>query len=114
VVVLKQSGPWTYGALANHLLSVAGDDDRGDVSATFLNPFLAHNWKSGAGVTLTIEYTRDWENDVSVMVVHPLVTGVTKIGGQTVSLAIGPRLHFAPDNHARYGLRTAVILVFPK
>ena len=27
-VALKQSGPWTYGALANHLWSISGDDER--------------------------------------------------------------------------------------
>ena len=27
-VALKQQGPWTYGALANHLWSFAGDSDR--------------------------------------------------------------------------------------
>ena len=40
-VVLKQTQTgWTYGALVNHLVSVAGSDDRGDVNATFLQPFL--------------------------------------------------------------------------
>ena len=42
-VVLKQSGPWTYGALANHLWSFAGDDARADVNATFLQPFVSYN-----------------------------------------------------------------------
>ena len=35
-VALIQSGPWTYGALANHIWSVAGENDRDDVSATFI------------------------------------------------------------------------------
>ena len=40
-VALKQTEDgWTYGALANHLVSVAGDDDRADLNATFLQPFL--------------------------------------------------------------------------
>jgi hypothetical protein len=30
-VALKQQGPWTYGVLANHIWSVAGDDDRVDL-----------------------------------------------------------------------------------
>jgi len=114
VVVLKQSGPWTYGALANHIISVAGEETRSDISATFLNPFAAYNWKSGAGVTLNAEYTRDWENDLSVFIVQPIFSGVTKFGSQTVSLAIGPRIHFAPDNHPAYGLRAAITMVFPK
>ncbi|MFT5351559.1 MAG: hypothetical protein ACI9MF_002382, partial [Gammaproteobacteria bacterium] len=35
-VALKQIGPWTYGALANHIWSVAGEDDRQNISSTFL------------------------------------------------------------------------------
>ncbi len=70
VVALRQSGGWTVGGLANHLVSVAGSEDRGKVNATFLNPFLVYNWRSGAGVTLNVEYTRDWENDVDVLVVE--------------------------------------------
>jgi len=114
VVALKQSGPWTYGALINHLFTVSGNEDRDDVNASFFNPFASYNWKSGAGVTATLEYTQDWEHDVSVVVAHAMFSGVTKFGGQTVSLAIGPRIHFAPDNHAAYGLRAAITMVFPK
>ena len=114
VVVLKQSGPWTYGALVNHLFTVSGNEDRDDVNASFFNPFASYNWKSGAGITTTLEYTQDWEHDVSVVVAHALLSGVTKLGNQTVSLAIGPRIHFAPDNRAAYGLRAAITMVFPK
>ena len=114
VVVLKQSGPWTYGVLANHLFTVSGNEERDDVNASFFNPFASYNWKSGAGITATLEYTQDWEHDLSVAVVHAMFSGVTKFGGQTVSLAIGPRIHFAPDNHAAYGLRAAITMVFPK
>lgn len=114
VVALKQSGPWTYGALANHIISIAGNVNSPDINATFINPFAAYNWKSGAGVTLNAEYTRDWENEVSVFILHPLLSGVTKFGTQVVSMSIGPRIHFAPDNHAAYGLRAAITMVFPK
>lgn len=114
VVALKQSGPWTYGALVNHLFTVAGNEERDDVNASFFNPFASYNWKSGAGITTTLEYTQDWEHDLSVVVAHAMLSGVTKFGGQTVSLAIGPRIHFAPDNHPAYGLRAAITMVFPK
>ena len=87
----------------------------GKVNATFLNPFIVYNWRSGAGVTLNVEYTHDWENDVDVLVVNfPTLTGVTRFGSQTVSFAISPRFHFAPETRPDYGLRAAVILVFPK
>jgi hypothetical protein len=114
VVVLKQSGGWTYGGLANHLFSVAGDEDRSDINATFLNPFASYNWKSGAGFTANVEYTHDWKNDIDVLVAQPILSAVTKFGSQIVSFSVGPRFHFAPENRARYGIRAAVTLVFPK
>lgn len=114
IVALKQANGWTFGALANYIVSVGGDTARADIKSTFVNPFLAYNWKSGAGVTLVAEYTHDAENDIDVFVVMPQVSAITKFGGQTAQFAIAPRLHLAPDGHARYGLRATVALVFPK
>ena len=115
IVALKQSNGWTYGGLANHLWSVAGSDSRKDISATFLNPFISYNWKSGAGLTLNLEYTHDWVNDINVLVFNfPLFSAVTKFGNQTVSFGLGPRLHFAPEIRPEYGIRGAITLVFPK
>jgi hypothetical protein len=51
-VGLRQEGPWTYGLLANHLWSFAGEGGRPDVDQTFLQPFLAYNTKTAFGVTL--------------------------------------------------------------
>jgi len=114
IVALTQKNGWTIGGVANHLFSVAGDENRSDINATFINPFVTYNWKSGAGVTLNSEYTHDWENDVDVFVVMPIISAVTKFGSQTVSFAIGPRIHFAPETRPNYGIRAAIILVFPK
>ena len=61
VVVLKQAGPWTVGALANHLWSYGGADDRPDVNQTFLQPFLAYATKTGYTFTLNSEATGNWE-----------------------------------------------------
>ena len=114
VVLLHQANGWTVGGLANHIVSIAGNEDRNEVSSTFINPFLAYNWKSGAGATMNIEYTHDWENEVDVLVVHPMVNAVSKFGRQAMSFAIGPRLHFAPETRPDYGLRAQLTLVFPK
>jgi hypothetical protein len=61
-VALKQAGPWTYGALVNHLESFAGEDDRADVSATFIQPFLTYITKTKTTFALNTESTYDWEN----------------------------------------------------
>ena len=42
-IALRQVGPWTYGALVNHLWDASGDTD---ISNTFLQPFLSHTTKS--------------------------------------------------------------------
>ena len=41
-LALKQAGPWTLGGLVNHIQSFAGEDARQDVSATFVQPFMAY------------------------------------------------------------------------
>jgi len=113
-VILKQAGPWTIGGLANHLWSVSGDEDRKDVSSTFVNPFVSYTFKSSASVTLNTEYTYDWKSKKNILVVQPLLGAITKLGSQTVSYTIGPRLHFAPETRPDYGIRAAITLVFPK
>ena len=38
--VLKQTGPWTVGALWNQIWSFSGNPYRADVNQMFLQPFL--------------------------------------------------------------------------
>lgn len=114
-VALKQTGPWTFGMLFNQIWSIAGDDTRSDVNQLFLQPFITHNWKSGAGVGLSAEITQNWETGTTVAYIIPTASGVTKLGKQTISLAIGPRFSLAPnDLQADWGWRAAVTFVFPK
>ncbi len=60
-VVLKQSGPWTYGGLTNHIWSYAGEDARADVNATFIQPFLTYTTKTAVSITAMTESTYDWD-----------------------------------------------------
>lgn len=115
-VILKQSGGWTYGALANQIWSVAGSDDRPDVNQLFVQPFFTYNWKSGAGLGATMEMTQNWEASTTTIWLTPTVSGLTSIGKQKVSLIIGPRFNLAaPDgNKADWGWRAVVIFIFPK
>jgi hypothetical protein len=45
-VVLRQEHGFTFGILANHIWSFAGDDDRPDISSTFLQPCLNFTTKT--------------------------------------------------------------------
>ncbi len=51
-VALKQVGPWTYGALGNHIESFSGEADRDDISATFFQPFISYITKTKTDDTI--------------------------------------------------------------
>ncbi len=58
---MKQDSGWTYGLLANHIWSFAGDDSRADVNSTFLQPFVSYTTKTYTTFGLNTESTYDWE-----------------------------------------------------
>lgn len=62
-VALKQQGPWTFGALANHVWSFAGNADRADVSNTFLQPFLSYTTPTAWTFSLNTESTYGSKNN---------------------------------------------------
>lgn len=114
-LVLQQKSGWTYGVLANQIWGT-GSDDRPDVSQMFVQPFLVHNWKSGAGLGGNAEWTQNWEANTTVVWINPVISGITSLGKQKVSLAIGPRFNIiVPDAmRADWGWRAVVTFVFPK
>jgi hypothetical protein len=116
-VVLKQTGPWTYGMLANHIWSVAGKSDRSDVNATFVQPFLNYTTKQAWTYTLNTESTRNWEanEDEWTVPLNATVTKVLKLGGQLVSVGGGARYYVTgPDTAPDWGLRVILTFLFPK
>jgi hypothetical protein len=116
VVMLRQtSAGWTYGALANHLVSVAGDDDRADVNATFLQPFAAKALGAGATLTLNLESTYDWEASQWNAPLNLQYSKVTKIGAQMVSWQAGARAYLAtPRGGPDWGVRFTFTLLYPE
>lgn len=114
-VVLKQQGPWTYGALANHLWDVGGSG-RQPISATFLQPFLT--WGGlGKGQTLGVnaESTYDWKHHQWTVPVNLFYSKVSRIGSQLVSYTAGVRGYGArPDGGPDWGFRLQLTLLYPK
>jgi hypothetical protein len=115
VVALKQKNGWTYGGLVNQIWGTGGSD-KADINQMFVNPFLTYNWKSGAGITAAIEWTENWAQNNNVIYLIPMVSGLTSFGKQKVSFAAGPRLNIAAPEavKSKFGLRAAVVLLFPK
>jgi hypothetical protein len=115
-VVLKQQGPWTYGALANHIWSYAGDDDRDHVNATFLQPFLSYTTPTAWSFTIQTESTYDWDNEEWSVPIGGIISKVTNLGGQMVSFSGGVRYWAdSPDSGPEgWGFRFVTTLLFPR
>lgn len=115
-VVLRQTkAGWTYGALVNHIWSVAGDDDRADISNTFLQPFLAKGIGKGRTLSANFESTYDWKAEQWTVPLNLTYAKVSKIGHQMVSYTGGIRYYVdAPDTGPEWGLRFVLTLLYPK
>jgi len=114
VVVLKQQSGWTYGLLANHIWSFAGESETADISSTFLQPFLAYAWPDSTTLTLNTESSYDWNGDQWTVPLNLTVSHIFRFGTQPVSFAIGGRYYaVTPDDGPRWGLRFVMTFLFP-
>jgi len=115
-VALRQQGPWTYGALANHLWSFAGTDRRADVNATFLQPFLTYTTKTATTFGVNTESTYDWNGEQWTVPLNAFVSQVFKIGPQILSVTAGPRYWAESPRTGPHdvGFRVVLTLLFPK
>jgi len=115
-VALKQEGPWTIGFLGNHVWSVAGDDTRNDVSATFLQPFVNYITKTKTTIGVVSESTYDWKSEQWSVPVIVQVAQLLKVGPQILQLAAGGRYwaESPDDGPDGWGFRVQLTLLFPK
>jgi hypothetical protein len=115
-VALKQQGPWTFGALANHLWSFAGESDRDDISSTFLQPFLSYTTPTATSYTLQTESTFNWKSDEWQVPIAFVVGKVSRIGNQTVQYNAGLRYYASSTSNGPegLGLRVTFVMLFPK
>ncbi len=116
-VVLKQSGPWTYGMLANHVWSYAGESDRQDISNTFVQPFMSYTTKTATTFTLQSESTYNWKTEDWTIPVNGIVSQVLKLGPQLIQLKAGVRYWADTPKNAGpegWGVKAGVVLLFPK
>lgn len=115
IVVLKQTGHWTFGVLANHIESFAGDGSRANVSSTFVNPFLSRTFEGGWSIGTQLEHTFDNENGQDIGQVSVFFSKVTRIAGQNVSFGVVPRYWYKTSAGSPEGaaIRFSVVLLFP-
>ncbi len=114
-VVLKQEHGFTYGMLANHISSFAGDSSRPEISSTFLQPFFTYTTKTYTSFSVNTESTYDWKTSQWTVPFNFFVTQMLKIKNQPLSLQLGWRWYAetatgGPGN----GIRFALTFLFPE
>lgn len=102
--------------LANHLWSFAGDDDRGEVNATFLQPFVAYTSSKATTFVLNTEATYDWRGEAWSVPINVQVNQLLKLGDQPVQIGAGVRYWAeSPDGGPEdFGFRLTAVLLFPR
>ncbi len=115
-VLLKQQGPWTFGMLANHVESFAGNDDRADISATFIQPFMSYITDTKTTIGISTESTYDWDTEKWSVPINCTVNQMLKVGDQIFQIGGGIRYWAeTPDNGPEdFGFRMQLTLLFPK
>ncbi|MEM1432291.1 MAG: transporter [Pseudomonadota bacterium] len=115
-VALRVQGPWTYGALANHIWGFDANDGEDEINVSFLQPFAAYTTANAWTFTVNSESTYDWNTETWSVPVNAIVSKLVSLGTQPVSLAAGVRYWAeapagGPDD---VGFRLAVTFLFPR
>lgn len=115
-VALKQQNGFTYGALANHIWSFAGESDRDDVNASFFQPFLSYSLPSATTFFVNSESTYDWRENQWTVPINFGAKQLVPIGGQPVQFGLSARYWAeAPENGPDgWGARFEVTFLFPR
>jgi hypothetical protein len=102
--------------LANHLWSFAGDDDRQDINATFVQPFLSFTTPTAWTYSLQTESTYDWEGSGWQVPIRVNASKVTRVGKQLVSFG-GGLSYWAESTDGGpegFGFRLTLTLLYPR
>jgi hypothetical protein len=113
-VALKQIGPWTPGILVNHLWSVAGNDDRADVNATYIEPWLSYVTSSNTTISVSAETTKDWDADEWAIPVNFIVDQLFQFEEQYIQIggAVKYWIDPAPGGPRDFGFRLQITFLF--
>jgi hypothetical protein len=90
-----------------------GSDDRADVNSTFLQPFVSIATPTAWSYSLNAESAYDWKGEQWSLPVNVIVSKVTRIGGQLVSVGGGLRYWADGPASAPEGLGYQLIFTLP-
>jgi hypothetical protein len=116
-VALRQSGPWTVGALWNQVWSFAGNAGRNDVNQMFLQPFLAYQATRTLTFTVQSETTANWDVDEDrwTVPINVLVAKLSTFGTFPASYQVGfGGFPVHPDVGPSWKVRGAIVILLPR
>jgi hypothetical protein len=110
-------GPWLNAILAYHLMSFAGNRERGSVNQTYIEPMISYNLDSGWYADLDPQMTYDWTADTANAWLIPMGADVGRafnLGSKSLSLQLGAYdLLKRPDGAPQWIMRVSVTFLFP-
>lgn len=116
-VVLKQTGPWTVGALWNQVWSFSGRQDRADVSQMFLQPFVAYTTKKAVTLSLNAEAVANWEatDHQWTIPINVSIAKLSSFGPFPASYQVGAGIYAAgPEGGPTWQLRSVIVILLPR
>jgi len=117
VVALKQTGPWTVGALWNQVWSFSGDASRPDVNQMFLQPFLSYQATRTITLTVQSETTANWEVDQDrwTVPINVVVSKLSSFGTFPASYQVGfGAFPVHPEAGPSWKVRAAIVILLPR
>src|SRR5262245_534454 len=117
IVALKQTGPWTLGALWNQVWSFSGDASRADVNQMFLQPFVSYQATHTVTLTAQSEMTANWEvdDDRWTVPINVIVSKLSSFGTFPASYQVGfGAFPVHPDIGPSWKIRAAIVILLPR
>ena len=117
VVVLKQTGKMTYGALWNQVWSFSGNITRADVNQMFLQPFFAYQATRTVTATIQSETTANWEVDEGrwTIPINVIFAKLSTFGAFPASYQLGfGGFPVHPDVGPSWKIRGAIVILLPR
>lgn len=116
--IIKQTERWQYGVLVNHVWSFAGDENRENVSSTFIQPELYYMWGDGWTLGVEVESTYDSmavPGDRWTVPVQLSISKVTEFLRPPISLSLGiiPNA-VAPAGSPSVAINFTIAALFPR
>ena len=115
LAVLRQDEGLTYGILTDHIWSVAGNSDRKEYNATYVQPFVSYSTRTHTTFGLNTESTYDWEAKQWTAPLNASVSQILKIGKFPISIGLGGGYYLdSPAGGPDWKLRFTVTFLFPE